>query len=82
MTNYRDLLKQAKSEVGETTPEKVRRRLDAGERLEVLDVREDDEVQHGLITGAQHLSRSHFESRVEDALPDKEAPVIVYCALQ
>lgn len=80
MTNFRELLKQAKSEVGETTPEEVRRRLEAGERLEVLDVREDDEVQHGLLPGAQHLSRSHFESRVEDALPDKDAPVIVYCA--
>ncbi len=80
MTNFRDLLKQAKSEVGATTPEEVRRRLEAGERLEVLDVREDDEVQHGLVPGAQHLSRSYFESRVEDALPDKDAPVVVYCA--
>ena len=80
MTNFRDLFKQARSEIGETTPEEVRRRLEAGERLELLDVREDDEVQHGLVPGAQHLSRSHFESRVEDALPNKDAPVVVYCA--
>jgi molybdopterin/thiamine biosynthesis adenylyltransferase/rhodanese-related sulfurtransferase len=79
MPNFRDLLKQAKEQVGEVSPEAVHERL--GERgLELLDVREQDEASNGIIPGAHQLSRAHFESRVEDVLPDKDAEVIVYCA--
>ncbi len=79
MSNFRDLLKRVKSEIQETTPEEVRRRLESGDKLRVLDVREPDEVQHGVVPGAKHVSRAHFESRVEDALPEKDAEVVVYC---
>src|SRR5688572_10614743 len=80
MTNFRDLFQQAKEQVGETTPQEVKDRLDRGERFELLDVREPDEVALGVLPEAKLLSRAHFESRVEDVLPDKEAEVIVYCA--
>ena len=79
MPSFRDLLRAVKAEIEETTPEEVRARLDAGDRLQVLDVREQDEVQHGTVPGARHLSRAHFESRVEDVVPDKSSPVVVYC---
>jgi molybdopterin/thiamine biosynthesis adenylyltransferase/rhodanese-related sulfurtransferase len=80
MTNFRDLFKQVRSEIEETTPEEVSARLDEGEKLRLLDVREDDEVRRGIVPGAAALSRAHFESRVEDVLPDKDAEVVVYCA--
>ncbi len=79
MTNFRDLLGQVKSQIEETTPHHVRGKLQRGDLVNILDVREPDEVAQGAIPGAKHLSRAHFESRVEDALPDKEAPVVVYC---
>ena len=81
MSNFRDLLGRAKAEIdGETTPEEVRDRLARGEGVALLDVREEDETQHGVVPGAKLLPRAHFESRVEDVLPDKEAEVVVYCA--
>ncbi len=80
MANFRDLLREAKAETGEVAPEEVRRRLEQGERLGLLDVREQDEVEHGIVPGARHLSRAHFESRVEDVVPDKDSPLVVYCA--
>lgn len=79
MSNFRDLLKQVKAEVGEVTPEEVRARIDGGERLGLLDVREQGEVENGIVPGAAHLPRAHFESRVEDLLADKDTPVVVYC---
>jgi adenylyltransferase/sulfurtransferase len=45
-----------------------------------LDVREPDEYQQGAIIGARHIPRGYLEQRVEQELPDKERPVIVYCA--
>ena len=80
MANFRDLLREAKSETGEITAEEVKRRLDQGERLGLLDVREQDEVQHGMVPGAPPQSRAHFESRVEDVVPEKDGPLVVYCA--
>jgi molybdopterin/thiamine biosynthesis adenylyltransferase/rhodanese-related sulfurtransferase len=80
MANFRDLLRQVKEEIGEATPEAVRKRLDGGDKLSLLDVREQEEVENGIVPGARTLSRAHFESRVEDVLPDKEAEVVVYCA--
>jgi molybdopterin/thiamine biosynthesis adenylyltransferase/rhodanese-related sulfurtransferase len=80
MTNFRDLLRQAKSEIPETTAEDVHARVERGEHVRLLDVREQDEVQYGILPGARHLSRAHFESRVEDVLPDKDETVVVYCA--
>lgn len=80
MTNFRDLLKETRERVGQTSPEDVKSRLEAKDRLKVLDVREQDEAELGIVPGAKHLSRAHFESRVEDLLPDKSEPVVVYCA--
>jgi sulfur-carrier protein adenylyltransferase/sulfurtransferase len=80
MSNFRDLLAQVKAQIQETTPEDVQERLARGEPLKLLDVREDAEVRNGMVPGAHHLSRAHFESRVEDVLEDKDAEIVVYCA--
>lgn len=80
MTNFRELLRQVKEQISETTAETVRERLERGDDFTLLDIREQDEVANGAIRGAKHLSRAHFESRVEDVLPDKNAEVVVYCA--
>jgi sulfur-carrier protein adenylyltransferase/sulfurtransferase len=80
MSNFRDLLRKVRSEIQEVTPEEVHGLLDSGSRLQILDVREDEEVRNGTLPGARALSRAHFESRAEDMLPDKDLPVVVYCA--
>ncbi|MFN2594949.1 MAG: molybdopterin-synthase adenylyltransferase MoeB [Actinomycetota bacterium] len=80
MANFREVFQRVKAETPEVTPEEVRARLEAGEGVQILDVREPEEVAVGLVPGAAHLSRAHFESRIEDVVPDKSAPVVVYCA--
>lgn len=80
MTDFRELLGRVRAEITEIDPRDVAARRAAGEKFEVLDVREDDEVAGGMLPGARHLSRAHFESRVEDVLPNKDAEVVVYCA--
>ena len=79
MTNFRDLFRSTRAEIGEVRAEQVKEKLGT-DSVRLLDVREQDEVANGLIPGAAHLSRAHFESRVEDVLPDKDAEVVVYCA--
>jgi sulfur-carrier protein adenylyltransferase/sulfurtransferase len=77
MASPRDLLVQAKSQIRETQPAEVEPRL--GEVI-LLDVREADENEQGTIPGSLHLARGFLEFQVEGRIPDKQAPIVVYCA--
>src|SRR5258706_2156157 len=77
MASFRELLKQTKSEIREISPADAEPRL--GEAT-FLDVRELDEFQQGMIPGAVFIPRGHLESQVENKIPDRDAPVVVYCA--
>jgi sulfur-carrier protein adenylyltransferase/sulfurtransferase len=79
MATPRDLLAQAKSVITEIDGDGASGRLEAGDAT-FLDVREPDEYQQGAIPGAVHLPRGQLEFSVEGLLPDKERPVVVYCA--
>jgi len=73
----RELLNQVKFSIREARPEEVEPRL--GDVV-LLDVREPDEYEQGAIPGAVHLPRGNLEFQVEGRIPDKQAPVVVYCA--
>ena len=45
-----------------------------------LDVREQDEYDAGTIPGSVFIPRGHLESQVETKLPDRDQPVVIYCA--
>jgi molybdopterin/thiamine biosynthesis adenylyltransferase/rhodanese-related sulfurtransferase len=77
MATTRDLLNRAKSSVREVQGDEVEARL--GEVV-LLDVREADEYEQGALPGAVHMPRGYLELQVEGRLPDKSAPVVVYCA--
>jgi rhodanese-related sulfurtransferase len=69
----------AKSRVKETNVAEVKKRMDAGEKLTLVDVREDNEWAKGHIKGAVHLSKGVIERDVETAIPNKDQEVILYC---
>jgi len=77
-TTYRDLLEQTRAAIREVDA-LTARDLIAGQ-ARVIDVREQDEIDHGVIPGALHIPRGFLEARIEEAVRDKSAPVIVYCA--
>ncbi|AUS85840.1 rhodanese [Lysinibacillus sp. YS11] len=51
--------------------------LDANEDLYIIDVREEDEVAHGMIPGAQHIALGTIPERLEEL--DVEKPYIIVC---
>jgi molybdopterin/thiamine biosynthesis adenylyltransferase/rhodanese-related sulfurtransferase len=73
-----EVLRQIKDRIEEVDPSAVREQLQTGAL--VIDVRQDEEWANGHIPGARHVPKSHLESRVEGAAPDKTQPVILYCA--
>lgn len=48
--------------------------------LLLLDVREADEIDGGVIEGAETVPRGLLELRIESLAPDRDAAIAVYCA--
>jgi sulfur-carrier protein adenylyltransferase/sulfurtransferase len=77
---YKQLMEEARQVVPEVTVDEVKTRVERGEKWALLDVREREEYREGHLDGAVSLPRGFLEIRVEEAVPDKSAPIIAYCA--
>jgi molybdopterin/thiamine biosynthesis adenylyltransferase/rhodanese-related sulfurtransferase len=77
-TSSAELLRQIKSQIEEIDPSEVHELLDEG--VVIVDVRGSEEAATGHLPGAKLVPRGHLESRIEGAVPDRSASVIVYCA--
>lgn len=73
------IVQDAKTRVTECTVADVKRRLDAGERFTLVDVREESEFAAGHAPGAVHMSKGVIERDVETKVPDRAAPLVLYC---
>jgi len=73
------LVNESKAKVKETNVADVKRRMDAGEKLLLVDVREDNEWANGHLPGAVHMGRGIIERDIEGAIPDTNAKMILYC---
>jgi rhodanese-related sulfurtransferase len=64
----------------EITPAEVKRRLDAGERLHLIDVREPNEFAMARIDGSELIPMRQVPGELQklEARAD-EAPLIVFC---
>jgi adenylyltransferase/sulfurtransferase len=49
-------------------------------RPALIDVREPDEHAQGMIPGTVHIPRGYLELRIERTVPNRETPVVLYCA--
>jgi rhodanese-related sulfurtransferase len=74
------LVNDAKSRVKETNVPDVKRRMYAGEKFVLVDVREENEWARGHLPAAIHLGKEIIERDVEQRVPDSSAEVILYCA--
>jgi molybdopterin/thiamine biosynthesis adenylyltransferase/rhodanese-related sulfurtransferase len=75
---YAELLREARSEIREVLPTEADALRARGAVL--VDVREAAEWDQGHIPGAVHVPKSHLEQDIEAAVPDRSAPVVLYCA--
>jgi rhodanese-related sulfurtransferase len=73
------LVDDAKSRVKEADFRDIKRRLDSREKLTLVDVREDNEWARGHLPGAVHLGKGIIERDIEEAFPDRDAPLVLYC---
>jgi rhodanese-related sulfurtransferase len=73
------IVNDAKSRVKETTVDEVKQQLDNGDKVLLVDVREESEFAKDHLPGAIHLGKGVIERDIEVRVPDVKTPMILYC---
>ena len=73
------IVKEAKTRIKEEDFREIKKKLDAGEPLIIIDTREDNEWARGHIPNAVHLGKGVIERDIEKTIPDKDATLVLYC---
>jgi adenylyltransferase/sulfurtransferase len=63
----------------EITPAELKQRLDNGDDIQIVDVREDNEVAIGRIPNSIHIPLGQILSRMKDIDPSRET--VVHCKM-
>ena len=68
-----------KAEYKSLTPQEAKARMDSGDELIILDVREDSEFAQGHVPGALLLPLGQIKAKAEVTLYDKDEEILLYC---
>jgi molybdopterin/thiamine biosynthesis adenylyltransferase/rhodanese-related sulfurtransferase len=79
MKTLKEMIAEARAVVPEEGPADLQRRIEAGEPVSIIDVRDPDEYRDGHIEPATNISRGFLEFRIGSAVPDPKSTVVLYC---
>jgi molybdopterin/thiamine biosynthesis adenylyltransferase/rhodanese-related sulfurtransferase len=74
------LLRELRGKTPEIDAPNLDTALRGTRRPALIDVREPDEHAQGMIPGTVHIPRGFLELRIERNVPDRDTPVVLYCA--
>src|SRR5919112_3889937 len=84
MATGAELIRKIKEQITEVDPKEVHAHLHNGNgngaSPVIVDVREQHEFEEAHLPGAIHVPRAHLESRIEGKVPQRNQPVVLYCA--
>jgi rhodanese-related sulfurtransferase len=73
------IVDEARSRIRETTVDEVKARMARSDKFVLVDVREDREYDADHIPGAVHLGKGVIERDIENAYPDLDTELVLYC---
>ncbi len=76
---FLQIVLDAKRRVHEVSIDDVKGQLDRGEKLLLIDVREESEYAKDHLPGAIHLGKGVIERDIEEHVPDLTTPMVLYC---
>src|SRR2546427_12607817 len=79
MKTLKEMLAEARQVVPEEGPAEVARRLETGDKLVIIDVRDPDEYRDRHLEAASNITRGFLEFRVGTAVSDPATPIVLYC---
>jgi rhodanese-related sulfurtransferase len=76
---FLDIVNDAKSRIKQTTVDEVKRKVDADEKLMLVDVREESEFAKDHLPAAIHMGKGVIERDIEARVPDLNTRMVLYC---
>jgi len=76
---FEKLCEEARARVHECTIEDLLASQKAGEKPALIDVREESEFGRDHLPGARHLGKGIIERDIEQAYPNLDAELVLYC---
>lgn len=73
------IVNDARSRIRQTNVDDTKRRLDRGEHLTLIDVREESEYAADHLPGAISLGKGIIERDIEARFPDTAQQLVLYC---
>lgn len=80
MPSFQSYLQGIKSEIDEIDVNGVKGLSAASPGATLIDVREQNEYVQGFIPGAVWIPRGYLELRIEETVPERDRPIVLYCA--
>ena len=78
MPEFKQIVDEAKKEIREIDLDEFKR-MRSDPNVAVIDVREKDDQQKGMIPGAVGIPRGVLELHIDQVTTDKEKPIVLYC---
>jgi len=72
---------EKRTEYRKISPQEAKEMLDNNPEITLLDVRNEDDYAEIRIPGSILIPKDVFEEKAAQALPDKDAVILVYCKL-
>ena len=76
---FMDYVARIKEQIQEIDIEGLQRLQREHGNLTIIDVREDSEWEAGHLQGAVHMSKGVLEWRIQQKIPEQDAPIVLYC---
>ena len=78
LPEFKQIVDEAKKEIREIDLDELKR-MQGAQPVALVDVREKDEQEKGMIPGAVGIPRGVLELHIDDVTTDKEKPIVLYC---
>jgi rhodanese-related sulfurtransferase len=79
MPEFRQLVDEAKKEIREINVGELKKMQQGGEDFSLIDVRDKQDADKGMIPHAVNVSRGMLEHNIDQVTTDKNRKIVLYC---
>jgi len=73
---FLQIVEESRKRIREISIDEVKKKMDQGEKIMLVDVREDNEWAKDHLPGAVHMGRGVIERDIEERVPDLNTPMV------
>jgi rhodanese-related sulfurtransferase len=79
MPEFQQLVNDAKKEIQEINVAQLKKMQQGGEDFSLIDVRDKQDADKGMIPQAVNISRGMLEHNIDQVTTDKNRKIVLYC---